>query len=189
MASNGFNDEPIQGYTQAQIEIALRTPYVYSPLNDLNDEIRVVKIHTLNATNNVIECDIEHCLLSEAVDTYEAVSYVWGNHSDDHHILCDNGKSHLQVKPSLHVILSRIASLPENTGHQRYWIDSICINQNDAMERGGQIQKMTDIYHNADRVHFFLGTVEPDRYPISSWFSRRWVRTLYTCDQTIHHCI
>ena len=183
MTTNSLDDKIVHGHDRAQIEIALRTPYVYSPLNDFNDEIRVVKIHTVNATSNVIECDIEHCLLSEAMDTYEAVSYVWGDQSQNHQILCDSGKSHLHVKPSLHEILWRIASLPGNTNHHRYWIDGICINQDDAVERGKQVQKMRDIYYNAQRVHIFLGTVEPDKYPISNWFTRRWVRTLQTCSR------
>ena len=188
MASNGFDDEITQGHTQAQIEIALRTPYIYRTLNDDTDEIRVVNIHNVNALDNIIQCDIEHCLLSEAKDTYEAVSYVWGDQSQNHQILCDGGKGHLQVKPSLHEILWRIASLPENTSHHhRYWIDGICINQDDAVERGKQVQKMRDIYYNAQRVHIFLGTVEPDKYPISNWFTRRWVRTLQTCRSRSPH--
>jgi len=182
-ANNGLDNKTIQGHTQAQIEIALRTPYTYRPLNDVKDEIRVVSIHKSNALDNIIECDIEHCLLSEAKDTYEAVSYVWGGQSQNHQILCDGGNGYLRVKPSLHEILWRLAALPENTGHQRYWIDSICINQDDAVERGKQVQKMTDIYYNAQRVHVFLGTVDLDKYPISSWFTRRWVRALQTCSR------
>ena len=37
------------------------------------------------------------------------------------------------------------------------WIDAVCIDQNNKPERGHQVQQMADIYHQADRVIFWLG--------------------------------
>ena len=175
-ANNGLDDETIQGHNQAQIEIALRNPYKYRPLSDVNEEIRVVKIMAGNGVGNKIECDIEHCLLSEEGDGYEAISYVWGEPIRNHDVICDNGTSHLKVTSNLRDVIERLASVPENDGHQRYWVDSICINQDNSAERDSQVKKMAKIYGYSKRVHVFLGTVEPGRHPAtSSWFSRRWV--------------
>ncbi|KAI4715040.1 hypothetical protein J4E89_000726 [Alternaria sp. Ai002NY15] len=175
-ANNGLDNETTQAHTQAQIEIALRNPYTYRPLSDVNEEIRVVKIMAGNGVGNKIECDIEHCLLSEEGDGYEAISYVWGEPIRNHNVLCDNGKSHLKVTSNLREVIERLASMPENDGHQRYWVDSICINQDNSAERDSQVKRMAKIYGYSKRVHVFLGTVEPGRHPAtSSWFSRRWV--------------
>jgi len=187
MTNNNLEDKIVHGHNQAQIEIALRTPYTYRPLNDSNEEIRVVKFTAGNGVSNKIECDIEHCLLSEEGDSYEAISYVWGEPIRNHDILCDNGTSHLKVTSNLRDVIERLASVPENDGHQRYWVDSICINQDNSAERDSQVKRMAKIYGYSKRVHVFLGTVEPGRHPAtSSWFSRRWVSkiSLVRSDET-----
>jgi len=47
------------------------------------------------------------------------------------------------------------------TNHCRYKIDAICINQQDAAERGQQVQIMKEIYAQADCVHIWLGPGSP----------------------------
>lgn len=37
------------------------------------------------------------------------------------------------------------------------WVDALCINQNDTLERGTQVQLMTQIYSGAASVHSWLG--------------------------------
>jgi hypothetical protein len=37
------------------------------------------------------------------------------------------------------------------------WFDTLCINQKDAIEKGKQVQRMAEIYQNADRVLLFPG--------------------------------
>jgi hypothetical protein len=56
-------------------------------------------------------------------------------------------------------------------------IGTICINQSDTAERSSEIQRMTQIYKRAARVHIFLDTPETHTSSCleSKWFTRRWV--------------
>jgi len=40
---------------------------------------------------------------------------------------------------------------------RRIWADAVCINQDDATEKGGQVQMMRDIYRGASRTVVWLG--------------------------------
>ena len=45
------------------------------------------------------------------------------------------------------------------------WIDAICINQDDVVERGRQVQRMGQIYDNAMSVYSYLGQPDEDTVP------------------------
>ena len=47
--------------------------------------------------------------------------------------------------------------LKRRSQRQRYWIDAICINQNDIAERNRQLRNMPQIYKRADRTLIWLG--------------------------------
>jgi hypothetical protein len=68
-------------------------------------------------------------------------------------IVCD-GKI-LRVQANLHKLLRELRQRPES--HARYWIDAICINQQDLDERNQQILLMPKIYRTASRVIAWLG--------------------------------
>jgi len=109
---------------------------------------------------------------------FEAVSYVWGNSVLAEKVLCDYSSSHLRVTTSLLEVLRRLATLPSGpAGRASYWIDGVCINQEDLEERSDQVQKMANIYRRAARVHVFLGAFDSRHSGIleSKWFTRRWV--------------
>lgn len=83
---------------------------------------------------------------------YEAISYVWGDPESTETIYC-NG---LQLKITV--------NLAHGLRHIRYvskartlWADAICIDQNNAKERGHQVQLMANIYTNAREVRVWLG--------------------------------
>jgi hypothetical protein len=50
-----------------------------------------------------------------------------------------------------------------------YWIDQICINQNDPEERATQVLLMTQIYRNASHVHVWLGPEHLKIGPAYEW--------------------
>ncbi|KAH6875814.1 heterokaryon incompatibility protein-domain-containing protein [Alternaria rosae] len=153
----------------------------------MKNEIRLVKVRAGNGSSEVLECDIEHKLLSKARYTYEAISYFWGESSRSHDVLCDDGTNHLKVTSNLCEVLRQLASLPGNTNCRNHWIDSICINQDDAIERGSQVQQMADIYRLSEQVHIFLGVLAPGIDPLQSeWFTRRWVVQEAFVAQKIH---
>lgn len=126
--------------------------FSYEPLGDVRN-IRVVYIEPALAASDPISCSLEIVHLdAKPPPCYEALSYVWGSPRGTIPISCD-GKS-LLVTPNLLEALRRIR-------HFRYtrllWVDAICINQDDPMERSVQVQAMRDIYAKAANVIIWLG--------------------------------
>ncbi|KAF4459090.1 HET-domain-containing [Fusarium albosuccineum] len=84
--------------------------------------------------------------------TYEALSYCWGKRDQTKTLLL-NGEP-FQVTSDLHDALEQF-SLPDSS--RMLWIDAICINQYDAEEKSLQVQRMQEIYRNAERVLVWVG--------------------------------
>jgi hypothetical protein len=51
------------------------------------------------------------------------------------------------------------------------WIDAICINQDDIIERGAQVQIMGEIYQTAWRLRIWLGEHSSNTIPAMENFS------------------
>ncbi|KAH9207025.1 heterokaryon incompatibility protein-domain-containing protein, partial [Leptodontidium sp. 2 PMI_412] len=107
-------------------------------------QIRVLKLHP-GTFSSEIRLSLEVTTFTEDhTPDFEAVSYTWG--SDDN--------------PTLPVTQNLAEALP----HFRYedrprvlWIDAICVDQENLMERGHQVKRMSDIYSNAAKVFVWLG--------------------------------
>lgn len=97
-------------------------------------------------------CSLSGIDLSKDQIKYEALSYVWGSRLSPAEIMC-NGRL-ISVTRNLKDGLQRIRC--ENTTRV-VWIDAICINQLDQVERGQQVRMMRSIYHNAATVLVWLG--------------------------------
>jgi hypothetical protein len=113
------------------------------------------------------------------LNTFEALSYVWGVETDLHTITVRNEPSStssdsegeaevrgneaptstIAVRPNLLVALQYLRHL-ENI--RTLWIDAICINQEDLRERSTEVSRMGSIYHNAKRVVIWLGPEADD---------------------------
>jgi hypothetical protein len=98
-----------------------------------------------------IECQFKNVQLGTS-ESYEAVSYVWGDLSRAGSILVDGG--HLTITKSAYDIIHRRRSAWMD---QLIWIDQVCINQTDSDEKASQVQMMEHIYKEAVRVTAFLG--------------------------------
>jgi hypothetical protein len=83
---------------------------------------------------------------------YEAVSYAWGSPNPTHKITI-NGWPYT-VRQNLWSFLKHKRN---PTTHSTLWIDALCINQKDVVERGAQVQLMGSIYRSAGRVIAWLG--------------------------------
>ncbi|PVH72963.1 HET-domain-containing protein [Cadophora sp. DSE1049] len=88
----------------------------------------------------------------DAVPEYEALSYTWGASTSTAALDC--GGALLPLTLNLQLALARLRRLQ----HVRtLWIDQICINQNDVLERGQQVGLMGEIYRKARKVSIWLG--------------------------------
>ncbi|KAK4099235.1 HET-domain-containing protein, partial [Parathielavia hyrcaniae] len=121
------------------------------------------------AGDDPIRCSLSQQPL-KGPESYEAVSYVWGDANRPHNIICnwrvpmiyDNDYAlmapnkvtdNFKVTDNLHKLLRHLRSPDES---RRLWIDQICINQDDEAEKGGQIRMMAEIYAGASRVVIWL---------------------------------
>jgi hypothetical protein len=63
----------------------------------------------------------------------------------------------VQVGPNLDQALRTLREIPETKAGKRIWIDSLCINQADLVEKSQQVKRMGNIYSEAERVVSWLG--------------------------------
>jgi hypothetical protein len=105
------------------------------------------------------------------IPPYVGVSYVWGDNARPHGIKCNysdtaivQGKHHdfftldsieyVKVTSNLKRLLLGLRDYEE---WGTFWIDSICINQEDVEERSEQVQLMSGIYSMAQNVQYSSG--------------------------------
>lgn len=90
-------------------------------------------------------------------DEYEAISYTWGNSPASRIITLDNQP--FKVRPNLEDALE---SLRLQDRKRLIWVDAICIDQGNLLERQNQVAIMRDIYANASAVTIWLGRGDND---------------------------
>lgn len=119
--------------------------YVYNPVS--KSEIRLVTIKSSGLDGQKLELNITNVELNpDKPITYTAVSYCWGNAAESVKIPCDGMM--ISVTTSLHEALLAITKFSPD---QALWIDQICINQGDVVEKSDQVSKMNLIYDSEYR--------------------------------------
>ncbi|KAF2709193.1 HET-domain-containing protein [Pleomassaria siparia CBS 279.74] len=128
-------------------------PYRYYLLQHA-DSIRILVLHGSSNSSDPIKCTIQHARLSDASLKYEAVSYAWGDTSHLEPVYFHDGRRELEVGRNCHSVLENL----RQKGHDRLlWIDAICINQGNLVERASQVCIMDNIYRRAFNVVVHLG--------------------------------
>ena len=116
------------------------------------NNIRLFKILNENPGGSpIIRCELRVVPI-DGEEIYSAVSYVWGNSEQIHEIILD-GKP-FGVAKNLYQLLTELAT-------RRYsgclWIDALCIDQSNLLERNHQVALMGTIYAKAEKVLVWLG--------------------------------
>lgn len=131
--------------------------YRYKPIDLSSDAIRIVRLCRGYHTEG-IRCELFEAYLDQIEGvSYEAVSYTWGNQSKEATILLD-GKEAL-VTGNLFAALSCLRLVGED---KILWIDALCIDQGNDLEKGHQVSRMKLIYEYAERVIIWLGPSNDD---------------------------
>ncbi|KAK3290286.1 ankyrin repeat-containing domain protein [Chaetomium fimeti] len=146
-----------------RISGGLGDQYIYSPLSE-NGNIRLLRLMPHQNREAPLQCQLFEYPLRKArrgVHLYETLSYVWGSEENLKHVYIRSGDKNqrLLVTPNLHAALSH---LRDELLERILWIDAICINQKDKVEKGLQVQFMAEIYANANRVIVWLGEAASD---------------------------
>jgi hypothetical protein len=89
---------------------------------------------------------------------YEAVSYTWGDPRDRIDLMCSDDQNETgTISVTMNCYRALRALGKDRAGRGFVWIDAVCINQMDKMERSSQVQMMRYIYSYAYGVAIFLG--------------------------------
>lgn len=128
-------------------------PYLYSPLPE--GSIRLLRITPHPDKNSPVQCELFNFVLSDSESTYpyEALSYVWGSAEKPLSIVVNNLNFLVGTNLNAALVHLRHGSL-----ERIIWIDAICINQGDTLEKGQQVQSMAEIYAKASCVVVWLGS-------------------------------
>ena len=135
--------------------------YTYPPLSG-EDGIRLLEL--LPGTDEPLECNILPIKLSDKQD-FEALSYTWGNPKFPNPLREAASNSYFRITNNLRDALQALR-LP--TASRRLWVDAVCINQADDVEKGPQVGMMKKIYQSAGRVVVWLG--KEVEYPTTAGF-------------------
>ncbi|KAH8651303.1 heterokaryon incompatibility protein-domain-containing protein [Xylariales sp. PMI_506] len=137
-----------------------KMPFQY--LESLGDaSIRLVEILPSSApSESLVEIHLDTYAI-DSLPQYHALSYTWGpptpeldEYSDEDKVsILVNGED-FKVFPNLCDALRRVREMKQV---RYYWIDAICINQEDKPERSAQVAIMDRIYSRAERVDIWLG--------------------------------
>ncbi|KAL8837338.1 MAG: hypothetical protein Q9176_005756 [Flavoplaca citrina] len=118
-----------------------------------------------SSNDETVTCTLETANLSTEPQ-YSALSYTWGPPTQQAeqrgmtskriHPISLNGTQCLVTENLFHIL--RFAASNSKPGP--WWIDAVCINQADVLERNQQVLRMTDVYASAFQVVVWLGEEE-----------------------------
>lgn len=114
---------------------------IYKALDPHLPEIRVLKLLPSASFDARLECQLLHRALYGDSDGYEALSYVWGGNEFTAEIILNNEP--YSITPNLEIALRH---LRQPSAERTLWVDALCINQHDLVERSRQVLLMKDIY-------------------------------------------
>jgi hypothetical protein len=132
-----------------------RKPFHYDPLSSERAEIRLIQIIPARRSTDILSC-IMKTVPVDFKPEYTAVSYAWGSTERTQPMLL-NGRL-VNITVNLETALRHFRSfirIPYTAAP--LWIDALCINQDDNVEKSTEIQRMLSIYRGAIGVLAWLG--------------------------------
>ncbi len=134
--------------------------YQYQPLDADDEDIRILILLSSEDTDSDIRCQLIH----ESLKTnppYIALSYTWGDSNPSKSIYLEEYSDIFQiiVGPNL---FSALRQFRHTTDERPLWVDALCINQSDTVERSFQVSLMRSIYEKAACVLMWLGEEAED---------------------------
>lgn len=129
--------------------------FPYEPLKTDRHEIRLIqlkaKTHEPSQSDCALSVDLIHAQRGHC-QPYTALSYAWGR---------NNVQAPLRIKDRHYYINETVDAalrqLQDEDSDVSVWVDQICINQQDNVEKGNQVQQMKEIYGEAEIVVVWLG--------------------------------
>ena len=124
------------------------------PLDIDSWEFRILIIHP-GPPESPVRCSMRKTSLINPID-YAALSYCWGDAAITKDIFVNSIET--PVTSNLADALQHLRRLEVST----IWVDALCINQTDKLEKGLQIRNMHLIFSKANFTYSWLGREEDD---------------------------
>ena len=128
----------------------------YEPLPLKGNWIRVLHLFPGKPLEQV-SCTLSLANLDALEQPYQAISYVWGDSIQHHHIRLNNFP--FEVRSNLYHILCAFRRLDRTV---TLWIDALCIDQSSLKERNHQVGKMARIFSGAERVNAWIDALDAE---------------------------
>jgi hypothetical protein len=170
MKDNSTNDDGINangsfGHDCGSNSTPKPLRYTYTPFRN-KQPIRLLSLLP-GSGDDPLRCTLHETELDKAPE-YEAISYTWGDYESPASIACDAENKELGIPPNLKAALLRFRMVDKP---RLLWTDSICVNQEDVVERSQQVKLMGSIYRKAATVLIWLG--EEDENTSWAWYCMR----------------
>ncbi|TGJ81926.1 hypothetical protein E0Z10_g6858 [Xylaria hypoxylon] len=134
--------------------------YEYEPL-PTSEHVRLVTIHAGRFDDDIVLSYDIVAFTSNECPSYECLSYTWDEHSGSSlvHVVEKGRARAMHISGNLANILLhlRYADRP-----RVMWVDALCIDQNNDVEKGPQVARMGKVYRSAHRISIWLGKEEND---------------------------
>jgi hypothetical protein len=148
--------------TPTQLQTIEASSYVYSPLDRTSDEVRLARFAAVDKNN--IRIELQTYPLASA-PKFLALSYEWGPLKDCRRIFVDdepffvrqNLWDGLQALWNSWTVEDRDGTPRIDDADDFFWVDALCIDQQNVPERSHQVNIMAKLYSLADLVVVWLG--------------------------------
>ncbi|KAF5717961.1 heterokaryon incompatibility protein [Fusarium mundagurra] len=127
---------------------------IYKHLRRDNSQIRLVRVLPPSPHDTRLSLELRHGYIEDG--TYSALSYVWGDTSEQEYILVN--RVLFRIRRNLYQALTQLRS---NGVIGWLWIDSLSIQQKNLDEKSYQVGLMREIFSSASHVYSWLGEGTP----------------------------
>ena len=152
------------------------TSFKYNTLDADSQYIRLMTIESIDH-EHCVSIHLETCLLADVIGTYNAISYTWGPETPTFPInirIDDETKaSLLYARSNITKYLRHLAQTDVDTC-QKLWVDSICIDQANDVEKSTQVRMMYQIYSHASCVLIWLDIVSKESILTEDGLQEMW---------------
>jgi hypothetical protein len=159
--SSGKSTAHTMAVDPEKIDCAANDFRFHLPLDRDSKQIRLLTVASGDDSSE-ISCTVTVVSLTATPPPqYEALSYCWGDMKDTRTITLRHPEHQGGQVQQQFTVTANLASALRRIRHRDrdriLWIDAICINQNDVLERGHQVSFMRSVYKSAERTLIWLG--------------------------------
>ena len=133
----------------------METLFQPPPFSDASKEIRLLHVYPGNGDDSII-CDMA-VFDASAAPAYGAISYTWGNPIRSHTILINDQS--VTVGENCYYAFWQVRF---HGFYEYYWIDALCIDQENVAEKNHQVANMDLVYKRAACVYACVGEAAND---------------------------